>query len=59
MSSGEAMLVGIALGNLDHMTHRARGHCRGRCSDERVTSIAHILRDLGFLDHAETFSIRC
>jgi hypothetical protein len=27
--------------------------------NERATSVAHILRDLGFLDHTETFSIRC
>jgi hypothetical protein len=26
---------------------------------ERGTSVAHILRDLGFLDQTETFSIRC
>jgi hypothetical protein len=26
---------------------------------ERATSVAHILRDLGFLDATETFSIRC
>lgn len=25
----------------------------------RATSVAHILRDLGFLDQTETFSIRC
>ena len=28
-------------------------------SNTRATSVAHILRDLGFLDHTETFSIRC
>ena len=28
-------------------------------ANERATSVAHILRDLGFLDHTETFSIRC
>ena len=28
-------------------------------SNERATSVAHILRDLGFLDQTETFSIRC
>jgi hypothetical protein len=28
-------------------------------SNERATSVAHILRDLGFLDLTETFSIRC
>ena len=25
----------------------------------RATSVAHILRDLDFLDHTETFTIRC
>ena len=28
-------------------------------ANERATSVAHILRDLGFLDQTETFSIRC
>ncbi len=28
-------------------------------SNNRATSVAHILRDLGFLDLTETFSIRC
>ena len=28
-------------------------------STQRATSVAHILRDLGFLDETETFSIRC
>lgn len=28
-------------------------------ANERGTSVAHILRDLGFLDETETFSIRC
>lgn len=28
-------------------------------SNQRATSVAHILRDLGFLDQTETFSIRC
>ena len=28
-------------------------------SNNRATSVAHILRDLGFLDKTETFSIRC
>lgn len=28
-------------------------------ANERATSVAHILRDLGFLDETETFSIRC
>ncbi|WP_055134988.1 hypothetical protein [Pseudomonas corrugata] len=28
-------------------------------ANERATSVAHILRDLGFLDRTETFSIRC
>ncbi len=28
-------------------------------ANERATSVAHILRDLGFLDKTETFSIRC
>lgn len=28
-------------------------------ANERATSVAHILRDLGFLDPTETFSIRC
>ena len=28
-------------------------------ANERATSVAHILRDLGFLDLTETFSIRC
>ena len=27
--------------------------------NQRATSVAHILRDLGFLDKTETFSIRC
>jgi hypothetical protein len=27
--------------------------------NERATSVAHILQDLGFLDKTETFSIRC
>ncbi|MGS5046744.1 MULTISPECIES: hypothetical protein [unclassified Mameliella] len=26
---------------------------------ERASSVAHILRDLGFLDETETFNIRC
>jgi len=28
-------------------------------SNQRATSVAHILRDLGFLDETETFSVRC
>ena len=28
-------------------------------SNHRATSVAHILRDLGFLDLTETFSVRC
>ena len=28
-------------------------------ANQRATSVAHILRDLGFLDKTETFSIRC
>lgn len=28
-------------------------------ANERATSVAHILRDLGVLDATETFSIRC
>ena len=28
-------------------------------ANERATSVAHILRDLKFLDKTETFSIRC
>ena len=28
-------------------------------ANERATSVAHILRDLEFLDRTETFSIRC
>lgn len=28
-------------------------------ANERATSVAHILRDLGFLDQTETFTIRC
>ena len=28
-------------------------------ANERATSVAHILRDLRFLDQTETFSIRC
>lgn len=28
-------------------------------ANERATSVAHVLRDLGFLDKTETFSIRC
>lgn len=28
-------------------------------ANERATSVAHILRDLGILDRTETFSIRC
>ena len=28
-------------------------------ANERATSVAHILRDLDFLDRTETFSIRC
>lgn len=28
-------------------------------ANERATSVAHILRDLDFLDKTETFSIRC
>jgi hypothetical protein len=28
-------------------------------ANERATSVAHILRDLGYLDETETFSIRC
>jgi hypothetical protein len=28
-------------------------------ANQRATSVAHILRDLGFLDLTETFSIRC
>lgn len=26
---------------------------------QRATSVAHIMRDLGFLDETETFSVRC
>ena len=26
---------------------------------QRATSVAHILRDLGYLDETETFSVRC
>ena len=28
-------------------------------ANERATSVAHVLRDLGFLDKTETFTIRC
>ena len=28
-------------------------------ANQRATSVAHILRDLGFLDKTETFSVRC
>jgi hypothetical protein len=28
-------------------------------ANQRATSVAHVLRDLGFLDETETFSIRC
>jgi hypothetical protein len=28
-------------------------------ANQRATSVAHILRDLGYLDKTETFSIRC
>ena len=28
-------------------------------SNQRATSVAHILKDLGFLDETETFSVRC
>lgn len=28
-------------------------------SNQRATSVAHILRDLGFLDQTGTFSVRC
>jgi hypothetical protein len=28
-------------------------------ANQRATSVAHILRDLGFLDRTETFSIQC
>jgi hypothetical protein len=28
-------------------------------ANQRATSVAHILRDLGFLDETGTFSIRC
>ncbi len=28
-------------------------------ANERASSVAHILRDIGFLDLTETFSIRC
>jgi hypothetical protein len=28
-------------------------------ANQRATSVAHILRDLGFLDQIETFSVRC
>lgn len=28
-------------------------------ANERATSVAHIFRDLGYLDETETFSIRC
>ena len=28
-------------------------------ANQRATSVAHILRDLGILDQTETFSIRC
>ena len=28
-------------------------------SNNRATSVAHILRDLGYLDLTETFSVRC
>ncbi len=28
-------------------------------ANQRATSVAHILRDLGFLDRTETFTIRC
>lgn len=28
-------------------------------ANQRATSVAHILRDLGFLDPTETFTIRC
>ena len=28
-------------------------------ANERATSVAHVLRDLGFLDRTETFTVRC
>jgi hypothetical protein len=28
-------------------------------ANERATSVAHLLRDLGFLDESVTFSVRC
>lgn len=28
-------------------------------ANQRATSVAHILRDLGFLDKTETFTVRC
>lgn len=28
-------------------------------ANQRATSVAHILRDFGFLDATETFSVRC
>lgn len=28
-------------------------------ANERATSVAHVLRDLGILDQAETFTVRC
>ncbi|BBU30364.1 hypothetical protein BTHE68_40980 [Burkholderia sp. THE68] len=28
-------------------------------ANERATSVAHVLRDLGFVDQTETFTIRC
>lgn len=28
-------------------------------ANERATSVAHVLRHLGFLDQTETFSVRC
>ena len=28
-------------------------------SNQRATSVAHILKDLGFLDPTETFTVRC
>ena len=28
-------------------------------ANQRATSVAHILRDLGYLDETETFSVRC
>jgi len=28
-------------------------------ANERATSVAHLLRDLGFLDKTESFTIRC